>query len=148
MGVVSVEYFWCASVCGFVFVVGSVGTFLLFIFFLCTTRRHERPLRGFLADEFFYGECLQGTWVEGELLGKFQSRETRTNAAFNQLPLDRLWTSCFTAFRPCTGKSLLLRRLESSKFPRDASSWARRAQLRIRVQASHTSAYFGRASFE
>ena len=31
---------------------------------------------GSWADEFFYGECLQGTSVEGELLGKFQSRET------------------------------------------------------------------------
>ena len=100
------------------------------------------------ADEFFYGECLQGIWVEGELLGKFQSRVTGTNAAFNQLPLYRLWTPCFTAFRPYTGKSRLLRRLESSKFPRDASSWAWRAQLRIWVQASRTSAYFGRASFE
>ena len=45
------------------------------------------------------------------------------------------------------GKSRLLRRLDSSKFPRDASSWAGRAQLRIRVQASRTSAYSGRASF-
>ena len=40
---------------------------------------------GSWADEFFYGECLQGIWVEGEPLGKFQSRETGTNAAFNQL---------------------------------------------------------------
>ena len=31
---------------------------------------------GSWADEFFHGECLQGTTVEGELLGKFQSRET------------------------------------------------------------------------
>ena len=43
MGVVSVGPFWYASVCGIVFVVGSVGTFLLFILFLCSTRRHERP---------------------------------------------------------------------------------------------------------
>ena len=103
---------------------------------------------GSWADEFFGGEYLQGIWVEGELLGKFQSRETGTNAAFNQLPLDRLWSPCFTAFRPDTGKSRLLRSVEPSKFPHDASSRARRAQLRIRVQASRTSAYFGRASFE
>ena len=31
---------------------------------------------GSWADEFFYGECLLGTWVEGVLLGKFQSRVT------------------------------------------------------------------------
>ena len=43
MGVVPVGSFWYASVCGIVFVVGSVGTFLLFILFLCTTRWHERP---------------------------------------------------------------------------------------------------------
>ena len=43
MGVVSVGSFWYASVCGFVFVVGSVRTYLLFILFLCTIRRHERP---------------------------------------------------------------------------------------------------------
>ena len=42
MGVVSVGSFWCASVCGIVFVVGSLVTFILFILFLCTTRRHER----------------------------------------------------------------------------------------------------------
>ena len=76
---------------------------------------------GSWADEFFYGECLQGI----EPLGKFQSRETGTNAAFNKLLLDRLWTPCFTALRPHTGKSRVLRRLESSKLPRDASWWAR-----------------------
>ena len=53
---------------------------------------------GSWADEFIYGDCLQGIWVEGELLGKFESRETGTNAAFNQLPLDRLWTPCLRHF--------------------------------------------------
>ena len=83
-----------------------------------------------------------------ESSGQVPVERDRTNAAFNQLPLDRLWTPCFTAFRPYTGKSRLLRRLESSKFPRDASSWAQRAQLEISVQASRTSAYFGRADFK
>ena len=56
------------------------------------------------ADEFFYGECLQGIWVEGELLGKFQSRETGTNAAFNQLPSGSSLDPVFNGISAVHGK--------------------------------------------
>ena len=101
---------------------------------------------------------LVGTWVvlrERRSSRRFTtfrdancSRRIAAHVASFRENLERPWTPCFTAFRPYTGKSLARRNLELSKLPRDVSSWAGRALLGISVQASHISAYFGRADFK
>ena len=62
------EWFWCLRSSS-----TSVPGEMLRLMVQLQARPHGE---GSWADEFFYGECLQGTSVEGEFLGKFQSRET------------------------------------------------------------------------
>ena len=52
--------------------------------------------------------------------------DCRTRREFSRKP-SSLWTPCFTAFQPYTGELRDRRRLQSSKLPRGASSWAGRA---------------------
>ena len=98
---------------------------------------------GSWADEFFYGECPQGMWVEGVLLGKFQSRERQGRMRHS---ISCLWIVSGPRVLRNFGRTRESRGFSDAWNPQHflatASSWAGRAQLRIRVQASRTKAYF------
>ena len=81
-------------------------------------------------------------WVRHVQSSNLSELDCRTRREFPRKS-ETCLDPCFTAFHSYTEKSRDRRRLDSSKLPRDASSWNRRTESRIRLQAPRTSAHSG-----